>query len=679
MNISRKKTLIISFILSILALIVPTQNANADFVGDIAGSILKILSNPAEIGLSIFLSLLVVPLAILILLGIAFFIIANLLLSAVISPFFISLSYTNPAGNPILDVGWTLTRDLANMGFVIALVYIGLATSLRLTGIETKKTLINLILIALLINFTPIICGIIVDASNIVMNFFLEGITGFDAMVNIGLEQLNSLWGIVTSLTDLSLASTLSAIAKVVVFVLFNFLAGFVLFLFALLFLARYVAIWTLVILSPLAFFCYILPNTRDYFSQWWQQLLNWSFVGAVAGFFLYLSQYLLMMTTNGELTVGAIPSGATGDINIEGLINTFLPYMIVVVFLFIGLIASLGIGAAGAAQIITTAKTTGTKAGKWAQKEGWKWTKGKAKEKMPEGVRRKAERLAAFSPKGKLTKPLYEKTPLGWGVRKAVAPIVGIPETQRAEAEAVYKLAEKRDAAGNALAYRQASLKTEKAAILSAMIKKGQMKEAKDIGFVLPEKDIESAFKTTIRMKDKDMQERIERGFIKDYGDKFKDWGGNSKEDIIKKANTEDKIKELQKEWYKEKDLLEIANRRWIGHQIGISAKINQKDFIDRQNEFVREHNLDWYIKNENQAIPLYHATNAAQGYGLENPFGTREQIREAFETPRKIKEGMEFIEREIEKGKKEAEKKKDRKKKDRKKKEPHEVGKGK
>ena len=80
----------------------------------------------------------------------------------VISPGFISLSYTNPAGNEFIRVGWTLTRDLTNIIFVLALIAIGLGTALRIRDYQAKKALPILIIIALLINFTPVICGLIV-------------------------------------------------------------------------------------------------------------------------------------------------------------------------------------------------------------------------------------------------------------------------------------------------------------------------------------------------------------------------------------------------------------------------------------------------------------------------------------------------------------------------------------
>jgi len=58
------------------------------------------------------------------------------------------LSFTDPAGNPIIKVGWTLLRDITNMLFILGLAYIGLATSLNWAGFNTKKIFGRLILIA---------------------------------------------------------------------------------------------------------------------------------------------------------------------------------------------------------------------------------------------------------------------------------------------------------------------------------------------------------------------------------------------------------------------------------------------------------------------------------------------------------------------------------------------------
>ena len=112
-----------------------------------------------------------------IVLPVLLFSVAEKFLRFILGPNFITVPYTT---NEFVTLGWTLTRDFANIFFIIFLVIIGLATALRLGEYQWQKTLPLLIGIALLINFTPVILGLIIDASNIVMNFFIEGIAKGD-------------------------------------------------------------------------------------------------------------------------------------------------------------------------------------------------------------------------------------------------------------------------------------------------------------------------------------------------------------------------------------------------------------------------------------------------------------------------------------------------------------------
>ncbi|HEA84495.1 MAG TPA: hypothetical protein ENI04_00750, partial [Candidatus Wildermuthbacteria bacterium] len=83
-------------------------------------------------------------------------------------------------GTPeFVKVGWELSRDFINILFLLILVFIGLATTLRLETYQYKKTLPALIGVALLINFSGVFVGMIVDISNIITNFFLIAVGQF--------------------------------------------------------------------------------------------------------------------------------------------------------------------------------------------------------------------------------------------------------------------------------------------------------------------------------------------------------------------------------------------------------------------------------------------------------------------------------------------------------------------
>jgi len=114
----------------------------------------------------------------------------------------------------------------------------------------------------------------------------------------------------------------------------------FILFFFLLMF--RYFALWILVILSPLAFVCYVFPLTKKFFDMWWSNFLGWCIVGIPAGFFIYLSDKI-------SSSLGSQASDPTA----KGLLTYFVPCL----FLLVGFLFSLQISAMGAGAAIGLAK----------------------------------------------------------------------------------------------------------------------------------------------------------------------------------------------------------------------------------------------------------------------------------------------------------------------------------
>ncbi|MEK7103860.1 MAG: hypothetical protein AAB842_00485, partial [Patescibacteria group bacterium] len=265
----------------------------------------------------------------------------------------LTYSLTNPASNPVINAGWTLLRDLTNMGFVIGLAYIGLATALNLNNFQTKKTFGRFIVAALLINFTPVICGVIVDAANILMTFFTKEIgANFYQFGNI---YANKTAPQVLESIFINTFDTIGLI-KLLLALTLNVVTTVVLFVFSFLFLARNVAIWILVIVSPIAFFCWIFDSTRSTFNKWWSQFLNWSLIGVLAGFALYLSAFLL----------NAFQKGGTLDVKYvydEGT-NAFvplMPFVIVIIFMNFAFIQVMKTSASGGNMVISGAKKVGS------------------------------------------------------------------------------------------------------------------------------------------------------------------------------------------------------------------------------------------------------------------------------------------------------------------------------
>ena len=78
----------------------------------------------------------------------------------------ISLSTKLFVETPFITDGWTLMRDLANIFFILILLYIAIRTILGIGESENKKMIGTLIIVALLINFSMFFTKIIIDVSN---------------------------------------------------------------------------------------------------------------------------------------------------------------------------------------------------------------------------------------------------------------------------------------------------------------------------------------------------------------------------------------------------------------------------------------------------------------------------------------------------------------------------------
>jgi hypothetical protein len=267
-------------------------------------------------------------------------------------------SYTNPNDNPVIALGWTFARDLVNALFVLLFALMGLFTALGIKEYDVRKMFLPALITIVLINFTPVICGLIVDACNILINFFLVGIGGFEEMeARCALrydELVNKMGGGKTTAENI-----IATIVYTIVSAVLNFFAAFIILVFFAIFMVRYAAIWLLVILSPLAFFSRILPPIqgfpldKSFYNRWWGWFLQWCFIGIPAMFFLYLANHFLLLAP--EAIGKTISSSvASEEYNfLSYLLAFFFPYFFPFSFLYMGAMLSVQSGAIGAKAVI--------------------------------------------------------------------------------------------------------------------------------------------------------------------------------------------------------------------------------------------------------------------------------------------------------------------------------------
>ncbi len=108
----------------------------------------------------------------------------------------------------------------------------------------------------------------------------------------------------------------------------------------------------------------------RALFKTWWQQFIQWSMIGVVAGFFLYLAEQMMVLTANNDLKIGGVPLDQIGGTSPAGWFDQILPYGIILVLLYIGFIIAISTSATGADKVISVATKGGKIAGSWAGKQ---------------------------------------------------------------------------------------------------------------------------------------------------------------------------------------------------------------------------------------------------------------------------------------------------------------------
>lgn len=260
--------------------------------------------------------------------------------------------------NDMVRSGWYFTSGLANIFIILILVFIAFAYILKIESFQAKKTLPKLIIVALLMNFSLVFVGIVVDIANFFYNTVLQGNMNLplDIVVKIGGGAWGIILGLITTIGGLTicfmtpLASTICQAGVVFGLIAVTFLPSILTFLlqaflfflisgifftYAFLFGARVFIIELLAILAPIAFLCSVLPQTKKYWDEWLQHLVQWSSFGIILFLFLTIGLKAANFIT---------PPPMGGGLLMPPIFSwIFLPqYIIYYFFLFVYLVVAL-------------------------------------------------------------------------------------------------------------------------------------------------------------------------------------------------------------------------------------------------------------------------------------------------------------------------------------------------
>ena len=189
--------------------------------------------------------------------------------------------------NSGIYLAWVIMRNISNVAFIVAFLVIiySQLTSVGISNYGVKKMLPRLVIAAVLVNLSFTICAILLDLSNIAGYAFQDAFMGIKNTIStVGENTSTWTWSEVvsTALSNgalavgagyaVSLALTTELLPMLVPAAT---LAGLTLLFILLIMAARQALIIILIIVSPLAFVCYLLPGTEKWFKKWRDSFLT--------------------------------------------------------------------------------------------------------------------------------------------------------------------------------------------------------------------------------------------------------------------------------------------------------------------------------------------------------------------------------------------------------------------
>lgn len=218
-----------------------------------------------------------------------------------------------------LDTTWGEVRNIANITIIIFLLVV-IFSQLTGRGIDNygiKKMLPRIIMMAIVVNLSLYICQIAVDLSNIFGSGLRDMFGGMGGSPSGGASYVTgaitgifaaaaggggAAAGAASTALAVGAAGWVAVVIAIIVLVLVIIVAVVVLWFMV---AARQVIIIFCILISPLAFAAFILPNTQNLFKKWWElfkaALIIFPICGAVSG----ISAMIRNLVNNGSLELG--------------------------------------------------------------------------------------------------------------------------------------------------------------------------------------------------------------------------------------------------------------------------------------------------------------------------------------------------------------------------------------
>lgn len=276
--------------------------------------------------------------------------------------------FTNSGVGLAVDSTWIIIRDFVNLGFIFGFVYIGLKMILNSGDSNTRRWLPQILIAALLVNFSLFATKLVVDVSNqLAAQIAVGGLRSEGPPLiddKTGLVELDIGQGFLTRMGITTVLNAKGAptndwgyifgTAILLLVTAFVFAAG------GILLIIRFAVLNLFLVLSPVMFLGWVFPALKkDFMSEYWGMFLGRAFFAPIYLLFLYFSFQIItgLQTAVGGGTsdlanpqwagtfqaLGANPAGVQ-----ESTLGTVPFFILICVFMIASLVIANKMGADG-------------------------------------------------------------------------------------------------------------------------------------------------------------------------------------------------------------------------------------------------------------------------------------------------------------------------------------------
>ena len=255
--------------------------------------------------------------------------------------------------NSVIYELWGFVRDMLNVAFILVLLFSAFCTVFQISKYSYKSLLVTLIIMALLVNFSFPIARVIIDFSNVIMYYLINGLGSNikDGKIFIDFANNGGLADIVNPKVGGSV-SVNSDMSFLIAAIVFTFMFMVTLIIIAILLLIRIVVLAILIIFASIAFVGSIVPFLSKYASEWWDTLFKYAFFGPVMIFMMVVATKMMGEIAKKKGQMSIIATAQTQP-EIAKTIAAFAFFSIPIVILWVGIGSAQKMSIAGAGAIV--------------------------------------------------------------------------------------------------------------------------------------------------------------------------------------------------------------------------------------------------------------------------------------------------------------------------------------